>query len=175
MDEKLRNELLRKSIHISGLMYIPSIIYLGKDITALLVAAITVAAIIFEIARRRKKTVVEVLLRDYERKRVPGYIYTGVAFSIITPFFSTGACIISAVTAFAGDGTAGIAKRVKPELALPAFILPCLVLISLLPVNPVYAIISAIISSFLDGRKWEDNLTIPLSAALSYELLRFLC
>lgn len=172
MKERLRKEVARKSIHISGLAYIPSIIYLGKGITALGVAILTVAAILFEFSRRRKETVFDVLLRDYERGRIPGYIYTGVAFSIITPFFGMEACIISAVTAFAGDGVAGIVKRVRPELAVPAFILPCLILVLLLPVNPAYALISVLTSSLFDGRKWEDNLTIPISAAMSYELLR---
>ncbi|MBE8539763.1 hypothetical protein [Geoglobus acetivorans] len=174
MKENLKKEMARKTIHISGLLYIPSMIYLGKDFTAIIVAAITITAILFEFSRRRRRTAIDGLLRDYERKRIPGYIYTGVAFSAITPFFSTEACIVSAVAAFAGDGVAGIVKRVRPGLAVPAFILPCLTLILLLPVNPVYALISVLISSLLDGRRWEDNLTIPISAALSYELLRFM-
>ena len=172
MKERLRREIARKIIHISGLAYTPSVIYLGKDLTAVFVVTVTAAATLFEFAGRRRRTIVEALLRDYERERIPGYIYTGVAFSVITPLFSTEACIISAIAAFAGDGFAGIVKRVKPKLAVPAFILPCLILILILPVNPVYGLISVAISSLLDGRRWEDNLTIPISAALSYELLR---
>ncbi len=171
MNEKMKKEIARKTIHITGLAYIPALIFLGKDVMAFAVIIVTLSAILFEFARKKRKTVIDDFLREYEIKRVPGYLYTGVAFTIITPFFSTEACMVSAIAAFAGDGVAGIVKRIKPELAIPAFILPCFPLIFLLNLNPVPAITSIIISSLFDGRKWEDNFTVPLSSALSYWIL----
>ena len=169
----LKKEILRKSIHMAGIAYIPAVIFLGKDIMSYAVIILTLSAILLELIRKRRRFLINYLLRDYEKKRVPGYIYTGVAFSIITPLLSTEACIVSAITAFAGDGTAGIAKRVKPELAIPSFILPCLILILFLPVNLIPAVTSIAISSIFDGRRWEDNLTIPISAGLIYEITKF--
>lgn len=172
MGEKVRKEVIRKSIHISGILYIPSIIYFGKDLTSLGVITMTIAAILFEMARKRRKTAIDVLLREYERKRIPGYIYTGVAFSIITPFFSINACIISAIAAFAGDGISGIMKRVKPHLSIPSFVITSFLISLLMPVNQLFSLASIIIASFFDGKRWEDNFTIPITAALSYEVLR---
>ncbi len=170
----LKKEIVRKIIHVSGLIYIPTLILLGKKLIAFTIIAITLLVILFEIKQKRKGTAIDQLLREYEQTRIPSYIFTGIAFSIITPFFSVDACIISAITAFAGDGVAGIAKRLKSELAFPAFILPCLILIFLLSMNLVPAILSMIISSIFDGRKWEDNFTIPVSAAIVYETLEFI-
>jgi len=174
MKEELRRELIRKTIHILGLAYIPAIILIGKDLLAFGIVIATLIAITLEFFRKYRNTVLGILLREYEQTRLPGYIYTGVAFSIITPLFSINACIISAVTAFAGDGVAGIVKRIKPELAISAFILPPLALIPLLPLNLVPAILSTIISSIFDGRKWDDNFTIPIAAAITYETLELL-
>ena len=171
MKDELKKEMLRKIIHVSGLAYIPAVILLGSEIVASAVIVITFIAILFEFQRKRRRTSVDFLLRDYERKRIPGYIYTGMAFSIITPFFSTEACIVSAVAAFAGDGVAGIVKRIKPELSLLSFIMPSLILTVLLPVNQIYALASILIASLFDGRRWEDNFTVPLSSAFSYWIL----
>lgn len=171
MRDELKKEIFRKIIHISGLAYIPGIILLGREIMASTVIIITLIAIFFEFERKRRKTSVDFLLRDYEKKRIPGYIYTGVAFSIITSFFSTEACIVSAIAAFAGDGVAGIVKKIKSNLSIPSFVIPSLILALLLPVNHVYALASILVSSLFDGRRWEDNFTVPLSSALSYWML----
>ncbi len=174
MNETLRKEMVRKSIHVAGLAYIPLLFYLGKDLTAFLVILTTLTAIIFELIRRKRSFPFNHLLRDYEKRRIPGYIYTGMAFSLITPFFSTNACIVSAITAFVGDGVAGVVKRIKPGLSIPAFILPSLALIFIFPLNLVSSSISVIIASLLDGRKWEDNFTIPAVTAITYETLTLL-
>lgn len=169
--EIMKREIARKTIHISGLLYLFLLKYLGREITALIVIPLTLSAILFEFARKRKTTVIDNLLRDYEKSRIPGYIYTGLAFSLITPFFSTESCMISAITAFAGDGFAGVAKRVNKSLAIPAFVIPSFLLSILFNLNPVLCMMTTIISSLFDGRKWEDNLTIPISSALTYEVL----
>ncbi len=174
MKEELRKEFIRKTFHFLGLAYIPAITFIEKDLLALAIIIATLAAIALEFFRRIRTTPLNSLLREYEQTRVPGYLYTGVAFSIITPFFTVNACMISAVTAFAGDGVAGIVKRMKPKLAIPAFILSSLALVSLLPLNLLPATLSITISSLLDGRKLEDNFTIPVASAIIYETLEIL-
>ncbi len=164
-----KSELLRKAIHFSGLLYIPAIYYLGKDVTWQLVLALTTFAVVLEALRTKFNVIPDILIREYEKRRIAGYLYTGVAFSIITPVFSDGACISAAACSFAGDGVSGIVKKVNGSYAIALFVLSSIAvsLISGLEVFP--SVLAAIISSTADGKRINDNLTIPLLAAITYE------
>ena len=171
MNGALKDELRRKTIHFLGLAYIPAIIVFGRDFVSYAVIILTVSALIFEFAVRKRISAIESLLRDYEKKRVPGYIHTGVAFSIVTLIFSTEACITAAVSAFVGDGVSGIVKRFSHTLAIPAFITSAFLLTLLLPVSYPFSLISIAVASLFDGRRLEDNFTIPIATAATYQIV----
>ena len=167
----IQKELVRKFIHISGIAYIFIITSFGREITFAVVVILTIVAILFELVGRKHYSSIDILLRDYEKTRIPGYVYTGIAFSLITPLFSINACIMSAITAFIGDGVAGIVKRVKKLLGIPAFIIPSFLASLMFHFDPVISIMAISFASLFDGRRLEDNLTIPIVTAIIYDLL----
>ncbi|WP_290899206.1 hypothetical protein [Ferroglobus sp.] len=165
-------EVLRKSIHFLGLLYIPTLFYLGKDFTGAVVLVMTAFASLLELVRAKKEIFPNFILREYEKKGVAGYLYSGLAFSIITPVFPLKACVIAAVCAFAGDGAAGIFKKVNRNFSFPAFFASSFALSLALGLEWQYSLASIIISAMFDGKKFlNDNFTIPISAAISYYIL----
>ncbi len=164
------DELKRKAIHFIGLFYIPGILILGKNSVSIIFFALTAVAFILEILRIKGKIELR-FLRNHERKTFASYLYTGIAFSSITFLASEEACIVAASCAFGGDGISGIVKRIRKELAIPSFILVSFVLSILFDTQPIPSFFSALIASLADGRKFEDNFTIPLIASITYTLL----
>ncbi len=167
-----RSEILRKSIHFLGLLYIPGILILGKSLMTFVVLTLTVLSLGVEFLRVRYEVIPEELLREYERKRVGAYIYTGLAFSLITPFFPNDACVIAAVCAFAGDGLSGLAKKFDAKLSFLAYFSSTAILAIFLNLQLPASLSAILISYLFDGRKiLNDNFTIPTSAAVIYYLL----
>ncbi|ADC65690.1 hypothetical protein Ferp_1539 [Ferroglobus placidus DSM 10642] len=167
-----KSEVLRKSVHLLGLLYIPALFYLGKDFMSAAVLLLTAFASFLEIIRAKKEIFPDSILREYEKRGVGGYLYTGLAFSIITPLFPLKACVIAAICAFAGDGLAGIFKKVNRKLSFPTFFTFSYILSLTLGLDWKLTSVTIIISAMFDGRKFlNDNFTIPISAAITYHFL----
>ncbi len=163
----IKEEVKRKAVHFVGLLYIPAMLIFGKILLLKIVLALTSLAFILEILRLKEKINIK-LIRNYEKKSFASYLHTGIAFSIITAIASEKACLVAASCAFGGDGISGILKGINRRLANVSFILLSSSLSLILNAKAIPAIISAILSSLADGRRYEDNFTIPLIAAFAY-------
>ena len=167
-----KSEIARKSVHLLGLLYIPGLLVLGKNPMFLVVLTLTALGAVVEFIRRKYVVIPEEILRDYEKKDLGAFMYTGIAFSAITPLFPTSACLIAASCAFAGDGVAGIFKRIKKELALPSYFFSSLLVAHLVNLPPIPSLVAIATSYLFEGKKLlNDNLTIPFSSAVVYYLL----
>ncbi len=100
---EIRRELLRKSIHFSGIVYIPAYLYFGRELVLLGVVLTLAFALVFEFFRLRYKLLSGVV-REYEREKVGAYIYFGVAILFVTLLFPMDAAFSAVLVALLGDG-----------------------------------------------------------------------
>uniref|UniRef100_A0A7C3UK55 Dolichol kinase n=1 Tax=Geoglobus ahangari TaxID=113653 RepID=A0A7C3UK55_9EURY len=159
-------ELARKSIHFLGLLYIPSLFYLDRFILWSIVLSLTAFAFFLEILRLKNKINLE-LIREHEKRRFAGYFYTGLAFSLIT-LLPTNACVVAACCAFGGDGISGIVKQFEKRLSAPSFIVVSFSLSVSFGTSWFPSLVATVLSCLADGKKFDDNFTIPIIAGLSY-------
>ena len=163
---KRSKELARKSIHFLGLLYVPALFYLDRYILWGIVLSLTAFAFFLEILRLKNKIDLK-LVREYEKRRFAGYLYTGLAFSLITPL-PTDACVVAACCAFGGDGISGIVKRFEKRMSIPSFIVVSFFLSIFFGASTFPSLIATVLSCLADGKKFDDNFTIPIIAGLSY-------
>jgi dolichol kinase len=173
---ELKKELLRKSIHFSGIVYVPAYLYFGKEFVLIGVTLALVFAAIFEFFRLRYK-LLSWLVRDYERNRVGAYIYFGVAVLFVTLLFPMNAAISAVLVALLGDGVGGVVKRLPVrragEIAFFAMlVVPFVASLPLLSPIPSFAacFAGAIVERIekIGGYYLQDNLTVPVTAAVVY-------
>ncbi|WP_202318779.1 diacylglycerol/polyprenol kinase family protein [Archaeoglobus neptunius] len=173
---EIKKEIARKSIHFTGLIYIPAYIYLGREVVLLgIFAALTFSAV-FEVLRL-KYGLLGAIAREYERNKIGAYIYFGIAAFFVTLFFPVDACFASILVSILGDGVGGIIKRLNfPHSRLSAtivmFLLPFLV--SLLLLKPFPSLVACSAGAMVEriervrGHYLQDNITVPITAAVAY-------
>ncbi|MCL7474524.1 MAG: hypothetical protein SCH39_02890 [Methanosarcinales archaeon] len=191
----LSKELLRKSIHLTGMLF-PAIYYFTDRFTLLFWLGLIVIVILqFEWMRLRGYiSYPAVLLRPSEEHRVAGYVYSTTAAFIVIALFPKTIAIAAITMAVLGDFSSGIAGAVwgkkadVRQMRLP--IKPKLILLVMLLVSfstgylaahapglaplPVYSLaLGALGATLADGVPWQirghvfdDNLTIPLVSAM---------
>ena len=179
--ESLKGELLRKCIHLAGLGYIPFYILTDRLTTLTVVAFLTLIAIFIEILRRRGEIFPGWILRSYERRGIGAYVYFGISMLVVTLLFSLQASFVAIACGSAGDGTAGIMKRFWVRAAPVSMFLASLVVVlavsTTVSITPSAAIIAIILATVVEAKfqrlgKYyiNDNLSVPLVAAVVYEL-----
>ncbi len=173
-------EILRKFIHFLGLIYIPAYDILGRENMIVVVGAITIFAMFIEFLRHRYNVLPEFLLRGYEKGKIGAYIYFGIAASIITALLPRDACFVGIVVGSLGDGTSGILKRLlnlsKHVASFGMFSSSAIALsiLNLLSPPALIAIVAGVLAERLEkvGKFYiNDNLTVPLTSALTYYVL----
>ncbi len=105
--DRLAMEAKRKAIHLSGLSVPASILVFGKAATVGFVATALLAALFLERKRLSGKISLPAV-RDYEKKRVAGYIYyiTGALLAVI--IFPPAIAIAAMLMLSLGDAASGI-------------------------------------------------------------------
>ncbi len=179
----LRGELLRKGVHLAGLGYIPLYILTDRLTTLTVVAFLTFIAIFLEVIRRERGEIFpEWILRGYERSGVGAHVYFGISMLIVTLLFSPQASFIAIACGSAGDGIAGIVKKVRKGAAILSMLLSSLLVILFVSVRisvsfPA-AVMAAVLATVVEAKisrigKYyiNDNLSVPLTAAAVYELV----
>ena len=178
---ELRGELLRKGIHLAGLGYIPFYILTGRLATLTAVVLLTLVAIILEVLRRRSEIFPEWILRSYEKGGTGAHIYFGISILTVTLLFSPQASFVAIACGSAGDGVAGVVKRIRRDFAACSMFLSSLlvmfILSQIVEMSLPAAIVSAVIATGVESKlsrvgKYyvNDNLSVPLAAAVVYEL-----
>lgn len=181
LNETIKNEAYRKSLHLLGLGYIPFYLIAGKDYTLLAVTTLTVLAIFVDILRTRHEIFPRWILRDYEVNGVGAYLYTGLSAITITALFPMEACFAGIVVGSLGDGVAGLIKQTQWRKYAPAamFLSSFLLLTALshLIGMGLLASFTASLAGTLAERvpkigKYyiNDNLSVPVISALFYHL-----
>ncbi len=190
----LRQEIRRKSIHLTGLSVPAGIIMLGEAATAALIALAFVVAIILE-ALRLKGRIRLPEVRAREEGRVAGYFYyiLGSLVTVIT--FPATVAICAMLMLSLGDAASGLLGsvlrgsdvrgggpwRIKPLPIVAGMFLACFAIgalsssYTMIP-WPIYAAGAAgatladSVPLFLGRFPVDDNLTIPIYAGTAMAL-----
>lgn len=190
----LLQEVLRKSIHLSGIL-IPAGYYFIDRFTALFwLSLLLVVTLHLEWMRLHGYIQYPaILLRPLENKKMAGYAYSILAAFLVIALFSRTTAIVAFTMAVIGDTSSGIAGAVWGKSAnvrqtglplKPAPIMLVMFLVSLgsgylaslasgLESLPFFSIaLGALGATLADcvpwqirGRVLDDNLTIPLASA----------
>ncbi len=191
----LSKELLRKSIHLAG-MLIPVIYYFTDRFTVLFwLSPLVIVALQLEWMRLHGYfRYPAVLLRPSEEHRVAGYVYSITAAFIVIALFPKTIAITALTMAVLGDFSSGIAgamwgkKADVRQMRLPIKPVPILLVMLLVSFStgylaahapglaplPAYSVaLGALGATLADGVPWQirghvldDNLTIPLVSAV---------
>jgi phytol kinase len=190
----LINELLRKSVHLLG-MIIPGLYYFIDRTTALFWLGIIVAIFILEewLRLRGIMKLPKIMLRTHEEQKVAGHLFLALGVFIVIALFSKTIAIIAITMAVIGDTSSGIVGAlwgrkayirhtrlpVKPAPILLVMFLASFIsgyLVSLAPGMDDLPLISIVLGAqaamLADGIPWrikdqvlDDNLTIPIVSA----------
>ena len=181
-------EVVRKSIHLMGLMYIPIYLLTDRIMMIIFVFFLTLVAVFIEIFKNKIRWIVW-MLREYEKEGIGAHLYFCISVLIITIFFSPQACFVGVICGAAGDGIAGIIRKICTYGASISMFLTSSILVLILntkvDLNIPAALISILLATIVEakvrrvGRFYiNDNFTVPLVATFTYEsfmvLLNFL-
>jgi dolichol kinase len=191
----LSKEILRKSIHLTGMLF-PVIYYFTDRFTILFwLSLIVIVTLQFEWMRLRGYiSYPVVLLRPSEEHTVAGYVYSITAAFIVIALFPKTIAIAAITMAVLGDFSSGIAGAVwgkksdVRQMRLPIKPAPIMLVILLVSFStgylaahapglaalPIYSVaLGALGATLADGIPWQigrhvlnDNLTIPLVSAV---------
>lgn len=181
---ELKKEIIRKSIHFTGLSYIPAYMYFGKDIVALAIVGALCFSIFLEYFRIRYG-ILSAIAREYEKKSLGAYIYFGIASLLITLFFPKDACFTAIVASVAGDGAGGVVRMVNFKYSnVISFIVMIFIPFSLIFLfslaSPIPSFIACVIGACVErvDKIWkvyiQDNFSVPLATAFAYYSVNYL-
>ncbi len=191
----ISKELLRKSIHLAGMLILVAYYFLGRFTVLFWLSLIVIVILQLEWMRLRGYiSYPAVLLRPSEEHRVAGYVYSTTAAFIVIALFPKTIAITAITMAVLGDFSSGIAGAVwgkkadVRQMRLPIKPVPILLVMLLVSFTtgylaahapglaplPVYSVaLGAIGATLADGVPWQirghmldDNLTIPLVSAM---------
>ncbi len=191
----ISKELLRKSIHLAGMLFPVAYYFLGRFTVLFWLSPIVIVTLQFEWMRLRGYiSYPAVLLRPSEEHRVAGYVYSTIAAFIVIVLFPKTIAIAAITMAVLGDLSSGIAGAVwgkkanVRQMRLPIKPVPIMLVMLLVSFStgylaahapglaplPVYSVaLGALGATLADGVPWQirghvfdDNLTIPLVSAM---------
>ncbi len=178
---ELKKEVLRKSIHFSGLIYIPAYLHFGRELVVVGIISVLLISAIFEYFRI-KRGLLNYLIREYERGKVGAYMYFGIAILLVTILFPGDACFVAVSASLIGDGLAGILRRsaLREVATLVMVVAPIAFIVAfslaVIPAALVACIAGAIVERVerVGGYYLQDNLSVPLVAAVMYEITKYI-
>ena len=180
------SELGRRLVHASGAV-VP-VAYLvdalsWPDVRLLLVGGAVVVLILeaFRLSGRVNWWVYDALTREYEQDNPAGYALYAVAWAATAWVFEPEVAVPAMLMLAIADPVSGLLSRgelgVKRGWVLLATFGVCLGIASLLAVPLLPAVCGAVAATLADGAKpvvWgyvvDDNLTIPLGAAVAMQI-----
>ena len=191
----ISKELLRKSIHLAGMLIPVAYYFLGRFTVLFWLSPIVIVTLQFEWMRLRGYISYPApLLRPSEEHRVAGYVYSIIAAFIVIALFPKTIAIAAITMAVLGDFSSGIAGAVwgkkadVRQMRLPIKPVPILLVMLLVSFTtgylaahapglaplPIYSVaLGALGATLADGVPWQirghvfdDNLTIPLVSAV---------
>lgn len=165
------NEVLRKIVHVSGLLLIPAYLYLGKNIIILILLISILISSVFEFFRIKFR-ILTGIFREYEKRRFASYFYYLLAIFIVTVFFSKEAYLSAIICSNVGDFIAGIVRKWKDQFSSIFMFISTSTLFLIL--NYYFSIVSAAAATLVERfKKLEDNFTVPIVAAVVTDLIKY--
>ncbi|MEM0350936.1 MAG: hypothetical protein QXU61_04110 [Archaeoglobaceae archaeon] len=169
----IKKELIRKSIHFSGLVYLPSYNIFGPEIVLIALLCLTPLVIILEFLRI-KKGLFKSISRDYERELPGAYVYFFSSLLILTMLFPKDTVFVAVVNSVIGDGFAGILRIFgKRSLASIGMFISSSLFLLILDLLNFFSIFASLVGTFVErvkrvGKiKIEDNFSVPILTALA--------
>ena len=188
--ELMLAELLRKSIHLSGLILPVIYLFLDQQTMLIFIGILTGLALIVELMKwlfppfgKFFFRMFAFLLRTHERKgAVTGATYYLISAFLCIFFFAKTLAIVCIFFMILGDLAAALVGKMwgrtkllgKKSLEGSAACFVVCVLIALVTLNPVIAIIGAFVATIVEliPSPIDDNLTVPLvSGAVMHFLM----
>ena len=177
----LRRELVRKLVHLSGLIYIPAYLYFGRELVVWGIVLILLVSAVFEYFRI-KYGLLSGIVRKYEKREIGAYIYFGIAVLLVTLIFPMDACFVAVSVSLVGDGLAGIVKRLGFRYAASGVMVvaPLLFIVALSLATFTPSLMACIAGAAIErverigGYYLQDNLSVPVVAATIYEITKYI-
>lgn len=175
-----KKELLRKSVHFSGVIYIPFYEIFGVETLSLSLLALLLIFGFFEFLRI-KKGILKSAFRENEWNRLGAYFHSLLALTIITPFFHREAVFTAVSAAIVGDGFAGVLRTLSKErIASFSMFFSSLTVVYILGILNVFSLFATSFATFVerikkvDDLRLEDNFTVPIAAAVAYSAVKYI-
>ncbi len=180
-------ELVRKALHLTGLLYIIALQVLGREKTLVLSFLCLCTAIILELIRLKYwhvfpfKRLFEALARDIEKRSLSGYLYFFVSSTLVILLFSPKATSIAITASIIGDVASAIVgihigkrrlirdrDKTLEGLLAGAFSIALLAFIYPLPLM-IIATLTFIFVEVVNRGVVNDNLLHPLAIGLTIQ------
>ena len=182
----IKNELMRKSIHICNSLFAYSLFFFNQRDFAIAIGICTIGIILFEIARVKSQKVstffIKIfgpIIRDFEGGgRLTGATYVMVSSFFVLLFFDKYVCITSILIMSYSDTAAAIigkmygkTKIFKKTLegSLAFFITSLIIILIMVPeVNLGLGLVAILAATIVESLpiSVDDNLSVPLVIAL---------
>ena len=186
----IKNELLRKSIHICNSLFAYSLFFFNQREFSIVIGFCTICIILFEIARINFQQVNTLfikifgpIIRDFEGGgRLTGATYVMISSFFVLVFFDKYVCITSILIMSYSDTAAAIVGKMYGktrifkktlEGSLAFFVTSLIILLAIVPeVNLGLGMIAIIIATFVESLpiNVDDNLSVPLIIAITLSI-----
>jgi len=186
----IKNELLRKSIHICNSLFAYALFVFNQNSFAIYVGSFTIVVILFEIARINSKffgaffiRLFGPIIRDFEESgRLTGATYVMISSFLILFFFDKYICVASILIMSYSDTAAAIIgkKYGKTKIfnktlegSLAFFLTSLIIILIIYPeINLTLGFIAILAATLIESLPigLDDNLTVPLIIAIILSL-----
>ena len=181
----IKNELLRKSIHICNSLFAYSLFVFDQKRFAIFIGFFTIAFLLFEILRIKHPDLNRFynrffgrVTRDFERGRLTGAAYVMISSFILLLFFDMYVCIASILIMSYSDTAAAIVGKKYGKIKVFnktlegsfAFLITSLLIVLFIypEISLIYSLIAILAATIIEllPLKIDDNFTVPITAAL---------
>ena len=185
----IKNELLRKSIHICNSLFAYSLFIFDQKKFAIFIGFFTIAFLLFEILRIKHPDLNRFynrffgrVTRDFERGRLTGAAYVMISSFILLLFFDMYVCIASILIMSYSDTAAAIVGKKYGKVKIfnktlegsfAFFVVGLFIILAIYPnISLFYSLLALIIATIVEllPFKVDDNLSVPLTVALIMSL-----
>lgn len=187
----LKNEFIRKSIHVCNSIFAFSLLYFDQYYFAVIISIFTLLILIFELLRNISPKINFIfkmffgsIIRDFESLgKLTGASYVFISTLLLVLFFDKYTCIFAILVMSYSDTAAALVgkKYGKTKIfdktlegSVSFFIVGCLIAIFIHPSINLFTSISAVLfATIIEAlpTKIDDNLTVPISIAIFMSII----
>ncbi|MEM1578653.1 MAG: hypothetical protein QXN34_00840 [Archaeoglobaceae archaeon] len=173
---ELKKEIIRKLIHLSGIIYIPCYLLFKAEVLFISILFLLLFSALFEFLRI-KKGYFRSLSRSDEMSKPGAHIYFLISALFVTIFFPMETAFVAISTSIIGDGVAGIVRKIAGNnLASISMFLSSIFVIKALGILEPFALFAILIGTAVERLKKigkisiQDNLSVPLVTAVAHSV-----